>query len=252
MTKRLIIHLPSHPLLMFAFLIIALTPLIWLYLVPKALALALQPLGVSLVTGYFMAVVMVMLSMIMSVVNIAIIEVPKRIALPDFDYILVFGIPYPIPKIRYVSSKTIIALNVGGALIPLILSSIMMGLMIFAWRGYLALIAVIVVMLVVALIAYAFSKIVPGVGIVVPALIPPLTAALASIVLSNLMGIAIYAPAIAYVGAVTGTLIGADIVNLIKHFDEIQSPLVSIGGAGTFDGIYLSGIMALFLALLFT
>ncbi|MEM4425418.1 MAG: DUF1614 domain-containing protein, partial [Candidatus Nezhaarchaeales archaeon] len=68
---------------------------------------------------------------------------------------------------------------------------------------------------------------------------------------TSFTGLVELSPAIAYSGAVIGVLIGVDIMNLVKHFDRLRSPLISIGGAGTFDGIYLSGVMALFLTLLF-
>ena len=254
MGKRLIIQLPSHPMFMLLFIFLALTPLIWLYLIPRALALAFQPLGLSLSVGYAIALAMVLLSMMFSVVNIAVMEIPRQVTMPEIEieYVSIFGIPYPIPRIRLVGSKTIIAVNVGGAVIPLVISILILVLMSMNFKALPALLVALTVTVLVALVSHAFSRVVPGVGIVVPALIPPLAATISSIALSSLAGIMELAPAIAYAGAVIGTLIGADIVNLVKHFDKLQSPLVSIGGAGTFDGIYLSGIMALFLALLFT
>jgi uncharacterized membrane protein len=50
----------------------------------------------------------------------------------------------------------------------------------------------------------------------------------------------------AYVGGVLGTLIGADLLNLGK-IRNLGAPIASIGGAGTFDGIFLSGFIALLL-----
>jgi len=229
-----------------------LTPLIWLYFIPRALALAFQSLGLSLSMGYAIALTMILLSIMFSVVNIAVMEIPRQVVMPEIEYVSIFGIPYPVPRIRLVSSKTIIAVNVGGAVIPLIISMLILILMSMSFKALPALLVALTVTMLVALISHAFSRVVPGVGIVVPALIPPLAATISSIALSSLAGIMELAPAIAYAGAVIGTLIGADIANLVKHFDKLQSPLVSIGGAGTFDGIYLSGIMALFLALLFT
>jgi uncharacterized membrane protein len=52
---------------------------------------------------------------------------------------------------------------------------------------------------------------------------------------------------IAYVSGTLGTLIGADLLNL-HHIAELGAPMASIGGAGTFDGIFLSGIIAALLA----
>ena len=44
-----------------------------------------------------------------------------------------------------------------------------------------------------------------------------------------------------------GTLIGADLLNLDK-ISGLGAPVASIGGAGTFDGIFLTGILAVLLA----
>jgi uncharacterized membrane protein len=55
------------------------------------------------------------------------------------------------------------------------------------------------------------------------------------------------APPIAFTAGVLGPLIGADLL----HLRDLQSPgagVSSIGGAGTFDGIVLSGMVATLLA----
>ncbi len=52
---------------------------------------------------------------------------------------------------------------------------------------------------------------------------------------------------IAYIGGTLGTLIGADLLNW-RSYGDLGAPLVSIGGAGTFDGIFLSGVLAVLLA----
>ena len=44
-----------------------------------------------------------------------------------------------------------------------------------------------------------------------------------------------------------GTLIGADLLNLTR-LAEIGAPALSIGGAGTFDAVFLTGIIAGLLA----
>jgi uncharacterized membrane protein len=51
------------------------------------------------------------------------------------------------------------------------------------------------------------------------------------------------APPVAYVSGSMGALIGADIANL-GRLAELGAPIVSIGGAGTFDGVFLTGIIA--------
>jgi uncharacterized membrane protein len=83
---------------------------------------------------------------------------------------------------------------------------------------------------------------VKGVGISTPVFIPPLVAALLAYILPS------GAPrVIAYVSGVLGTLIGADLSNL-NNIPKLGAPIASIGGAGTFDGVFLTGIIAVLLA----
>ena len=96
------------------------------------------------------------------------------------------------------------------------------------------------------LVTHWLARPVKGVGIAMPAFIPPLVAALVSVILSH-----DYAPVLAYVGGTLGTLIGADILNIDK-IKNLGAPVASIGGAGTFDGIFMSGIMAVLLAAILT
>ena len=53
--------------------------------------------------------------------------------------------------------------------------------------------------------------------------------------------------AVAYVSGSLGTLIGADLLNL-GRIQGLGAPVMSIGGAGTFDGIFLTGVVAVLLA----
>jgi len=55
------------------------------------------------------------------------------------------------------------------------------------------------------------------------------------------------APQAAYVAGTLGSLIGADLLNL-RRIGNLRAPVVSIGGAGTFDGIFLTGLIAVLLA----
>jgi uncharacterized membrane protein len=125
----------------------------------------------------------------------------------------------------------VVAVNVGGALVP-----IMLSLYLFAHlrlRG-----RMLAGTTIVAVIVHSVAQIVPGAGIAVPMLVPPLAAAGVSLLLSFRQ-----APPVAYVAGSMGTLIGADLLNL-HRIAEIGAPAVSIGGAGTFDGVFLTGIIA--------
>ena len=52
---------------------------------------------------------------------------------------------------------------------------------------------------------------------------------------------------VASISGTFGVLIGADLLNL-RNLAALRAPVVSIGGAGTFDGIFLTGIIAVLLA----
>lgn len=96
--------------------------------------------------------------------------------------------------------------------------------------------------MIVAIAVHSLAYPVRGVGIAVPWLVPPLVAAGAALLLSRRS-----APSLAYIAGSLGTLIGADLLNLGK-VAGLGAPIASIGGAGTFDGIFLTGILAVLLA----
>ena len=96
--------------------------------------------------------------------------------------------------------------------------------------------------LIVTAVVFAVARPVAGVGIVTSSLVPPLAAALAAIWLG---GHAI--AAVAYVAGTIGTLVGADVLTM-PRVRSLQAPMVSIGGAGTFDGVFLTGLAAVLLA----
>ncbi|MGA7874465.1 MAG: DUF1614 domain-containing protein, partial [Desulfoferrobacter sp.] len=98
----------------------------------------------------------------------------------------------------------------------------------------------------VALIVHSLAYPVKGLGIAEPIFIPPAAATIVAIILSRKS-----TPALAYISGSLGTLIGADILNL-GAIRGLGAPVASIGGAGTFDGIFLTGILAVLLASLLT
>ena len=87
-----------------------------------------------------------------------------------------------------------------------------------------------------------------GLGIATPMFGPPVATALATLVVDAVSPMSCPTQ-IAYVGGTIGALIGADLLNLRK-LPEIGAPVASIGGAGTFDGIFLTGLLSVLLVLL--
>jgi len=147
--------------------------------------------------------------------------------------IQLFGARYRIP-VAPQRTTTTLAINVGGAIIP---TGVSIYLLVKDSIGWQAAVGVAVVTVIVHLIA----RPVRGQGIVVPGFIPPLLAAGIALAVAPHM-----AAPVAYVSGTLGTLIGADLTN-IDRIGELGGGEASIGGAGTFDGVFLSGIVAVLL-----
>jgi uncharacterized membrane protein len=151
---------------------------------------------------------------------------------PDFAELWMsrfWGIP-----LRKMEQKMIVALNVGGGLIPTLLA-------IYEFTRSEPF-AILVVTAIVTVVSYFSAQIVPGIGIQMNALVAPLTASLAAFLIA---GSGAAAP-VAFAGGVLGTLIGADLLHL-REIERMTAGIVSIGGAGVFDGIAMCGLFALLL-----
>ena len=98
---------------------------------------------------------------------------------------------------------------------------------------------------VVSAFVHAVARIEPNVGIVTPALLPPIAAALMTISLMQFIPTMVDTYVVAYVSGTLGALIGADLLNLGK-VAQLRTGRASIGGAGTWDGVFLTGILAIF------
>jgi uncharacterized membrane protein len=172
-------------------------------------------------------------SLLGSYINIPVARLPEARVASD-EVIDFFGMRYVVPVVVDWPG-TIIAVNVGGALIPSLLSMYLLA------RNRIWLLGAAGTF-VVAVIVNRLAYPVQGVGIAVPVLVPPLVTAVVALLLSRR-----FAGPLAYVGGSLGTLIGADLLNLDK-LHGLGAPVASIGGAGTFDGIFVTGILAVLLA----
>ncbi len=176
---------------------------------------------------------LLLLSLFGSYINIPVFQLPPEQVMSN-SYVDFFGVRHMIPLVNQWPG-TVIAVNLGGAVIPVVLSIYL----IVKNRLYgPALVGIALMVFIVHLLAYP----VRGVGIAVPVFLPPLAATAVAITLSRK-----YAPPLAYISGSMGTLIGADILNLGK-IQGLGAPVASIGGAGTFDGIFLTGILAVLIA----
>ena len=144
------------------------------------------------------------------------------------------GVPFLAP-VAVDWPGTVIAVNVGGAVIPALLSFYL--LVRYRLWGY-GLVAVAIV----AFFVHRMATPIPGVEISVPTIAPPLIAAFVALVMSRR-----FAAPLAYIGGSVGVLVGADLLNL-GVLRSLGAPVASIGGAGTFDGVFLTGVIAVLLA----
>lgn len=137
-------------------------------------------------------------------------------------------------------SYTLIAVNLGGCLIPGGLAVYQIVRIIPEGSyGISVMLAAIALNIVVC---YQQAQPVQNVGIAMRPLFPALTA-----VACGLLFLPEQAPAVAFAAGVLGPLVGADLLHL-NDIQRISTGTASIGGAGTFDGIVISGILATLLA----
>lgn len=228
---RIVVSLPFTGLVGLAY---ALLSALLLPAVVTSFAEALTAVHVSAMEAYLLALAATAFSLATSPINVVVYTATRRTYIPTVDYLVVFGFPVPIPRIAVKELKSHLAVNVGGAAIPLAVATYI------AVKMQQPLVLASIALTAAAI--YAVSRVEPAVGVVTPAFMPPLVAFLAAILAGG-------GPAATYVTAVYGTLIGADLANLPKILRQAP-PFASIGGAGIFDGIFLSGVMAVLLSML--
>jgi uncharacterized membrane protein len=182
------------------------------------------------------AMLLLLGSLIGSYFNIPIAELPAEHVMSN-QVIDFFGMQYAVPVVQRWPG-TVIAVNVGGAVIPTAMSLYLLSKFDLWAKGAIAIVAV-------AIIIHWLANPVPGLGIAVPIFVPAITTAIIALLLSREQ-----AGPLAYIAGGLGTLIGADLTNLDK-VRGLGAPVASIGGAGTFDGIFLTGIIAVLLASIF-
>ncbi len=223
-----------HNFLIFAIFLTILLIVIGL-LFAGILIIAFEDIGFNVITTALILVG----TFLGSYINVPFLKLKSTIPVIREEYVSFFGILYRIPEVEYNQSITVLAINVGGAIIPTAVS-----IYLLSKASTQILLFSIVGVAIVALTAHIIARPVKGVGIVTPAFISPIAAAIIALILSPGSPLIV-----AYVSGVVGTLIGADITNL-HVIPKLGAPIASIGGAGTFDGVFLSGIIAVLIAAL--
>ncbi|MDE3042638.1 MAG: DUF1614 domain-containing protein [Nitrospirota bacterium] len=218
------------PLILFLILL-ALLPLVFGQLFTTALMkLRLEPST---------AILLVMGIILGSGINIPLKHIARTKALVE-DPLAIVGLTGRWPWIQRARQETVIAVNVGGCLIPAGLALYEIAHLLFDNPRSLPWLAIAVA--VNTAVCYRLAQPVSGVGIALPGLVPAAVAAMSALWLAPEQ-----APQAAFVAGVLGPLIGADLLHL-RDIEALETGIASIGGAGTFDGIVLSGIVAAYLA----
>jgi uncharacterized membrane protein len=201
-------------------------------LILRSVRYAYESVGISSNAAIFL----LLATLIGSFFNIPIAELPPEHVMSD-QVVDFFGVRYAVPVVSDWDG-TVVAVNVGGAVIPTLVSIYLLVKRELWVKG---LVATAIVALVIHWMAYPVS----GLGIAVPVFMPVVVTAIVAMLLSRED-----AAPLAYIAGSLGTLIGADLTNLDK-VRGLGAPVASIGGAGTFDGIFLTGILAVLLASLY-
>ena len=174
------------------------------------------------------------LCMVGSMINIPLRKIRLEDDMDEWQVVSFFGMRFRPPRLGR-PNEMVLAVNVGGAIIPTLLSLYLLASEPHPIRMLMALGAV-------TFVVYKIARPVQGLGIAIPMFIPPIVAAIAAMVFNYE-----WAAPTAYTAGTLGTLIGADILHLDK-LKRLRAPVASIGGAGTFDGIFLTGILAVLLS----
>ena len=195
-----------------------------------AITIAFDRLGLSPQAG----LLLLLSSLIGSGINVPVYARKQRAEFFDIDRSpkpLSWGLP------RYgFRGRTVIAVNLGGCIIPVGVSLYLLN------HHPLSLATTGLGLAVVASASYAFSRPIAGLGIGMPLFIAPLVSALTAVLLDPA-----HSAPLAYISGTMGVLIGADLLRL-RDIDRMGVAVASIGGAGTFDGIFFTGIIAVLLA----
>lgn len=220
--------MPFSPLRLLLF-ILALTFLV-IFVQIGMISIAFDKLGLSEDSAYLL----LLCTLIGSLVNIPLFslkadgEVPIRIPVELMRWTFF--------KLPPVTDRITVTVNVGGAVVPVAFSFYLIS------HNSLNLFEIASAVAAVALISRMISFPVPGAGISMPTLIAPIAAAL----IATLLDPPQRAP-LAYISGTLGVLIGADLLRM-NDIRKLGAPFAAIGGAGSFDGVYLTGLLAVMLA----
>jgi len=194
----------------------------------------IQQLAESLALRPYIIITAVMLIPVTAFIHIPIRRVQVVHAIPQSP---IQGLI--IPKRSLYRGHTLIAVNFGGAILPL---SYSIALFIYFPIPVTTLLLIISI---VCITSYILSRPIPGFGIGLPLFSSPIVTALATHYIVDEHQLST-----AYIAGTIGVMLGADLLRL-KDIKQLGSSFVSIGGAGILDSIVLTGFISIVLVSLF-
>ncbi len=174
-----------------------------------------------------------------SLINIPVHRIEREEVQVIHPAVAVWGMWWVVPRFQRTRTETIIAVNVGGCVVPALIAAWQVPFLLAA--GAKPLLATVLVTVANVAACYSAARPVRGIGIIMPAFISPLVC-----ILLTWLFLSAGSPeraSVAFVAGVLGPLVGADLLHL-KDVTRVPTGILSIGGAGTFDGIVLSGVLA--------
>lgn len=199
-------------------------PIFLLLLFLDVVTFGFERLGIS--PGVTVALLLAML--IGSIINIPISM--RTVEYSRYRYFGWFQVP--------VRQEYGLAINLGGTIIP---TGVSIYLLFKA-----PLLPTLLATALMIMICKFLTRPVPGRGLAIPMIIPPVLATAFALLLGG-----DFAPPVAYISDVLGTLLGGDLLNLGRA-RKLGAGIVSIGGAGVFNGIFLVGIFSVILTAIST
>ncbi len=229
------------PLTIVILLLILAVPIIFVYLFLRLSETAFEMVGFS----HWNASLAVFGSILGSLVDLPLMSAPIT-AYPAWYVTLMSLYPQSFPTTFH---SLYLAVNLGGCIVPLVISAhLLISRQASAGKSLFG-------VAIVAAITYYVAEAIPGQGIALPFWLSPLLAAVIGLALAGgYRG----SPPLAYISGTIGTLIGADVLSILTpgvlpalspvNLIRAKPLVLSIGGAGVFDGIFLTGIIAVLLA----
>ncbi|PVU77510.1 hypothetical protein DDW12_06800, partial [Sulfolobus islandicus] len=116
--------------------------------------------GINKDIAIIVSIAISFLSLFSSPFNLVLKEVKKEAIAIEEDVVFFFGFPIFIPRISRRNMNTLVAINLGGALIPVGVSLFLM----YELQGYS--IYFIINILIVTIISKFFSRVIRGIGVI--------------------------------------------------------------------------------------